>query len=140
MKKKKFLTLTIAFAMCFIMTSCGKSTTAKGIELTDEQKTEFFSLAETAISALNEERTEDIREMSNDELNEALTDEKFAEIYEQLGAFGEFVEFAEAEITSTVSNGVSYIVVFKQAKYAEKTLLYTLSYTEDKKLAGIYYK
>lgn len=140
-KKKKFLTvIAIVCTLCFLMTACGGSGDEPVIELTDDQKTEFFGLAESAVSTLAEGNTESFREMCADELNEALTEDKMSEIYEQLETFGEFEEFQEADITTTSSNGIGYIVVLQQAKYSEKKLLFTLSFTEDKKLAGIYYR
>lgn len=104
------------------------------------QKEKYTEKAQNVIALFNEKKSDEIRELSDRTLKNALTDDKLSEVYAQLKESGEFEEFLENDMAEVEQNGQTFTVVVQQAKYEKNTLTYTLSFDKDEKLAGIFYK
>lgn len=98
--------------------------------------------AQDVIAFLNKQDTNGIRDISTQTLNDALTDDTFAQIYDALGQGGTFVEVTGLAVSGSTNKGTSvdYAVVVAVAKYEKKSFTYTISFDTDMKLAGLYYK
>ena len=61
-------------------------------------------------------------------------------MYTQIKSNGDFEKFLEGEMTKVEQGGKTFTVVVQQAKYEKNTLTYTISFDNEDKLAGIFYK
>ena len=123
-----------------LLAACSNKSSDKNFSISDGEKEKYIETAQNTITLFNEQKSDEIREISDEILKNALTDDKLSEIYEHLKTCGEFEKFLESNITGVEQNDQTFIVVVQQAKYKENTLTYTISFDKDEKLAGIFYK
>ena len=143
MKKFRLPVLAIIFCLtCLIFTACsGRSSDAdKSSSASVGQKDKYTGKAQDVITLFNEEKSDEIRDLCDEAMKNALSDDKLTEIYTQLKANGEFEKFLESDMTEVEQNGQTFTVVVQQAKYENNTLTFTLSFVKDDQLAGIFYK
>ena len=143
MKKFRLSALVLIFCLsCIMFAACsGKSSdTGKSSSASDEQKEKYIEKAQNVITLFNEEKSDEIVELCDEAMKNALSEDKLSEIYTQIKSNGDFEKFLEGEMTKVEQGGKTFTVVVQQAKYAKNTLTYTISFDNEDKLAGIFYK
>jgi len=75
-------------------------------------------------------------------MREALTDDVLTLIYEAISEGGQFEKVEDMSVAGTTdsSSGEEFAVVVAKAKYEIKTFTFTISFTKQMKLAGLYYR
>ena len=143
MKKFRLSALVIMFCFsCILFTACsGKSSDAgKSPSVSSGQKEKYIEKAQNVITLFNEEKSDEIVELCDEAMKNALPKEKLSEVYAQIKSNGDFEKFLEGEMTKVEQGGKAFTVVVQQVKYAKKTLTYTVNFDSEDKLAGIFYK
>ena len=143
MKKFRLSALVLIFCLsCIMFAACsGKSSdTGKSSSASDEQKEKYIEKAQNVITLFNEEKSDEIVELCDEAMKNALSEDKLSEIYPQIKSNGDFEKFLEGEMTKVEQGGKTFTVVVQQAKYGKNTLTYTISFDNEDKLAGIFYK
>lgn len=142
MKKNKIL-IILMFIFVFLV-SCNNKSEEKNTKeskiSTDEQRQKYINKAQTVIKLFNDKKSKEILEMSSTELQTALTKDNLNIIYEKINLMGEFKDFSKNEVTNIEEKNKNYIVVIQSVKYSKGELIYTISFDENAKLAGIFYK
>ena len=142
MKRNKIL-IILMFIFVFSV-SCNNKSEEKNTKeskfSTDEQRQKYINKAQTVIKLFNNKKSKEILEMSSTELQTALTKDNLDIIYEKINSMGEFKDFSKNEVTNIEEKNKNYIVVIQSVKYSKGELLYTISFDENGKLAGIFYK
>lgn len=96
--------------------------------------------SEEALDMLHNKDTEGLRERMTDEMRESLHDEAMEQVYvflDDAGAFDTVEDIEMGSATHKESNQELAICALK-AKHEEKSITYTLSFTEDMKIAGLF--
>ena len=143
MKKFRLSALVIMFCFsCILFTACsGKSSdTGKSSSVSSGQKEKYIEKAQNIITLFNEEKSDEIVELCDEAMKNALPKDKLSEVYTKLKSNGDFEKFLEGEMTKVEQGGKTFTVVVQQAKYEKNTLTYTISFDNEDKLAGIFYK
>lgn len=143
MKKFRLSALVIMFCFsCILFTACsGKSSdTGKSSSVSSGQKEKYIEKAQNVITLFNEEKSDEIVELCDEAMKNALPKGKLSEVYTQIKSNGDFEKFLEGEMTKAEQGGKTFIVVVQQAEYEKNTLTYTISFDNEDKLAGIFYK
>jgi len=128
----------LAAVMCFaLLTGC------IGQELSgDFNEEEVRKAAENVITLINDQDSEGLRELCTVRMRDALTDDVLKQIYEAIGEGGQFETIEDMSVAGTTdsSSGEEFAVVVARAKYEIKTFTFTISFTKQMKLAGLYYR
>lgn len=98
--------------------------------------------AGAAIQAVNSQDSEALRQMCTVRLREALTDDVLAQVFEAISEGGGFSEISEIAMSGSTDKETQeeYAVVVAKAQYELRSFTYTLSFTKQLKLAGLFYK
>jgi len=128
----------LAAVMCFaLVTGC------IGQQLSgDFNEEDVRKAAENVITLINNQDSEGLRELCTVRMREALTDDVLKQIYEAIGEGGQFENIEDMSVAGTTdsSSGEEFAVVVARAKYEIKTFTFTISFTKQMKLAGLYYR
>ena len=128
----------LAVVLCFaLLTGC------VGQELSgDFNEEEVRKAAENVIMLINDQDSEGIRELSTVQMRAALTDDVLDQIYEAIGEGGQFETIEDMSVAGTTdkTSGEEFAVVVARAQYEIKTFTFTISFTKQMKLAGLYYR
>jgi hypothetical protein len=128
----------LAVVLCFaVLTGC------VGQELSgDFNEEDVRKAAEHVITLINNQDSEGLRELSTVQMRAALTDDVLDQIYEAIGEGGQFETIEDMSVAGTTdkTSGEEFAVVVARAKYEIKTFTYTISFTKQMKLAGLYYR
>ena len=128
----------LAAVLCFaLLTGC------VGQELSgDFNEEEVRKAAEHVIMLINDQDSEGIRELSTVQMRAALTDDVLDQIYAAIGEGGQFETIEDMSVAGTTdkSSGEEFAVVVARAHYEIKTFTFTISFTKQMKLAGLYYR
>lgn len=108
----------------------------------DFDEEEVKRAAEEVISYINNKDSESILEISTVAVKNALTEEVFQEIYEAIGEGGEFEEIQDISVggQKDKQSEEEFAIVIAKAKYEHKNFIYTITFTKQMKLAGLFYK
>ena len=108
----------------------------------DFNEEEVRKAAGNVITLINDQDSEGIRELCTVRMREALTDDVLDQVYEAISEGGQFekVEAMSVAGTTDASSGEEFAVVVARAKYEIKTFTFTISFTKQMKLAGLYYR
>lgn len=106
----------------------------------DEEQVKL--VAQDVVSLLNAQDTEGLRAIFTEQMNTAITDEVFTQIYAAIGEGGAFEAIDSMTVIGSTdqSTGEEFATVIARAKYAAKTFTYTISFNKDMQVAGLYYK
>lgn len=106
----------------------------------DEDKVKIA--AENVIGLVNSQDSKGLKEICTVQMRDALTDDVMLEIYEAIGKGGTFEQVSDMSVKGSTdqSSGEEFAVVTVKAKYEVRTFTYTISFTKQMKLAGLYYK
>ena len=143
MRKFRLSALVIMFCLsCALFTACSgtSSNTGKNSSVSSGQKEKYIEKAQNVITLFNEEKSDEIVELCDEAMKNALSEDKLSEIYPQIKSNGDFEKFLEGEMTKVEQGGKTFTVVVQQAKYEKNTLTYTVNFDSEDKLAGIFYK
>ena len=143
MKKFRLSAIVIMFCLsCIMFAACSdkSSDAGKNSSVSSGQKEKYIEKAQNVITLFNEEKSDEIIELYDEAMKNALPKEKLSEVYTQIKSNGDFEKFLEGEMTKVEQDGKTFTVVVQQAKYAKNTLTYTISFDNEDKLAGIFYK
>jgi hypothetical protein len=143
MKKIRLSAIVIMFCLsCIIFAACSdkSSDAGKNSSVSSGQKEKYIEKAQNVITLFNEEKSDEIVELCDEAMKNALPKEKLSEVYTQIKSNGDFEKFLEGEMTKVEQGGKTFTVVVQQAKYEKNTLTYTISFDNEDKLAGIFYK
>lgn len=141
MKKSVFGTLVIIALAAII---CGSLMSGCGVKKLSEDfnEAEVEKAAENVIALINGQETETFRELCTVKMKDALTDDVMKQIYEAIGEGGAFVKVEEMSVGGTADKASEeeFAVVVAKAKYEIKTFVFTITFTKQMKLAGLYYR
>ncbi len=126
-----------AVICCVLLTGC----IGQGLS-GDFNEGQVRSAAEHVITLINNQDSEGLRALSTVRMREALTDDVLNQIYEAIGEGGQFEKVEDMSVAGTKdsSSGEEFAVVVARAKYEIKTFTFTISFTKQMKLAGLYYR
>lgn len=128
------LSLVISFTL---LIGCSSSTLSD-----DFNEEEVKEAVEDLISYLNNKDSEAILEISTVAMKDALTEEVLEQIFEAIGEGGEFKEIEDMSLGGQKDKDTEeeFAVAVAKAKYENKKFVYTITFTKQLKLAGLYYK
>ena len=94
------------------------------------------------ISFINHKDSESLLDISNVAMKDALTEDVLQKIYEAIGEGGEFKEIEDMSVGGQKdrNSDEEFAVAVAKAKYKNKNFVYTISFTKQMKLAGLFYK
>jgi len=128
----------LAAVLCFaLMAGC------VGQQLSgDFNEAEVRKAAENVITLINDQDSEGLRDLCTVRLRDALTDDVLKKMFEAIGEGGQFEKIEDMSVAGTTdsSSGEEFAVVVARAKYEIKTFTYTITFTKQMKLAGLYYR
>lgn len=130
--------LVCAVLMCSILLSgCAGQKLSS-----DFNEDDVKQAAENVITLINSGDTEAFKELCTVKMKEAMTDDVMKQIYDAIGEGGEFNEIEEMSVAGAKDKASEeeFAVVVARAKYEIKTFVFTISFTKQMKLAGLYYK
>lgn len=135
MKKYKILVMLFLFAL--LVSACGNSKKASA-----EDVEKYSKNAQKVISIVNSKDVFRLKDICSDDLKNALTDEIIEQINVDVGSKGDFDSFMDVNVSyqKDKNTGQDYILVIQKVKYNNGELIYTLTFNNDEKLLGIFYK
>lgn len=133
MKKFKILTLT---ALVLLLVACSSKTK----KMSDEDFNKYQKEAQTAISLVNERKTDEFIDLT--EKSMGFKKEILEEAYKNLDENGKFVEFGDAKgiYEEDKNSGTTYSTILQKVKYEKKDILFRVSFNKDDKIVGIFFK
>lgn len=130
--KRLVFVFVCALLAAALLCSCGTASLPEG--MTQESVTDA---AATTIAQLNGKEYDALFDNMTDEMTAAMTPDDLAAVWEPvLDAAGAF----DAIEKTTVGGKDGYGVAVVQAKYANASITFTLSYTPDGALGGLFFK
>jgi PBP1b-binding outer membrane lipoprotein LpoB len=108
----------------------------------DFDEEEVKKTTENVISLLNARDSEGVKQLCTAQMKDLLTDDVFSKIYASLDDGGNYQEIKDISIGGTTdkSSEEEFAVVVAKAKYEIRTFTFTITFTKQMKLAGLYYK
>lgn len=139
MRKSKII-ISLILCMILVLTLMTACTSSKLSEDFDENEVE--KAVEQVISYLNNKDSQAILEISTVQMKKALTDEALEEIFETVSEGGVFKQIEEISIggSKDKNSEEEYAVSVTKAKYENKKFTYTITFTKQMKIAGLYYR
>lgn len=133
MKKFKILTLT---AIVLLLVACGSKTK----KMSDEDFNKYQKKSQAAISLVNERKTDEFIDLTEKSLG--FKKEILEEAYKNLDENGKFVEFGDAKgiYEEDKNSGTIYSTILQKVKYEKKDVLFRVSFNNDDKIVGIFFK
>lgn len=141
--KNRFQALLNPRALCALLAFCLLLTACAGAKLSEDFDKEAIQAAVTdVIGYIAAEDSEQLREMCNVKMKDALTDEVLDEIYAAIAEGGTFTEVLSTSMSGykDKSTEEEFAIVVVKAKYEYRNFIYTMTFTKQMKLAGLYYK
>ena len=128
---KKAIAVTAILCLTFLLVACA----AKLPEgMTEESVT---NAAQETVAQLTDKKYDDLITTMTDDMKSALTAEKLGEVWDPVekkaGAFKSIKK-------TTIGSKDGYAVAVVNAEYEKATITFTLSYTTDMKLGGLFFK
>jgi hypothetical protein len=108
----------------------------------DFNEGEVRNATEHVITLINDHDSAGLKELSTVRMRDALTDDVLKQVYDAIGEGGRFETIEDMSMAGTTdaSSGEEFAVVVARAKYEIKTFTFTISFTKQMKLAGLYYR
>ncbi len=124
-----------AVICCVLLTGC----IGQGLS-GDFNEGQVRNASVNVITLINSHDSEGLRALSTVRMREALTDDVLNQIYEAIGEGGQFEKVEDMSVAGTKdsSSGEEFAVVVARAKYEIKTFTFTITFTKQMKLAGLY--
>ena len=141
MKKLRFrlfIILILLVIACFaLLTGCSSAKLSSSFK-----EDEVIKAAENVITLINKQDSENLKQICTVQMKDALTDDVLKKINAAISECGKFLKVEEIRVASKTDKASKeeFAVVIVKAKYEIKTIIYTISFTKQMKLAGLYYK
>lgn len=141
MKKSRLKILSclmLAVLICFtLLSGCS------GRKLSsDFNEDEVKNAAENVITLINNQNSDELKEICNVQMKEALTDDVLEKVFEAISEGGKFEKIEDMSVAGMTDKASEeeFAVVVARAKYDIKTFTFTITFTKQMKLAGLYYR
>ncbi|HHU63608.1 MAG TPA: DUF3887 domain-containing protein [Clostridiales bacterium] len=129
------LVLVLSVCLAFV-SGCGSG------KLSDDFDEEQIKKATVnVIHLINRRDSQSLRELCNEQMKEALTDNVLGQLYQVIGQGGALQEMGDITVvgmTDETSKEELAVAVVK-AEYENKVFTFTVTFTKQMKLAGLYY-
>lgn len=125
---KKLIILVVATA--FILAACGSN------KVDESTANTYIDKAEKVVTLLNEENFDELRTMFDDTMQDALTVDQLQQTNDIVKESGTFVSFEK----SSVSFREGYYMVSLTTEYSEDKRVYTVTFDQQQRMAGLYVK
>lgn len=135
-RRQLSLLLCLIFCLTFLI-GCANS------KLSDDfNEKEVKKSVEEVISYINHKDSESLLEISTVAVKNAFTEEVLEEVYEAIGEGGEFKEILDISIggQKDKSSEEEFAVAVAKVEYENKNFVYTITFTKQMKLAGLFFK
>jgi len=108
----------------------------------DFNETEVKKAAENVIFLVNKQDSAGLREICTVQTRDALTDDVLKQVYASIAEGGQFLRIEEMKAAGSTNqtSKEEYAVVVAKANYELKNFTYTITFTKQMKVAGLYYK
>lgn len=126
---RKLIVSVFTLLLATFLVACG----GKVDEATAEKYTD---LASNVVSLLTEGNYEEVHAMFNEEMKVGLSVEQMSELTPIIQQSGDFENIRK----SSVQEKDGYYVCILVAKYSEEERIYTISFDQEDKIAGLYVK
>jgi len=141
MKKSNIKTQTIlllsTILSVLLLTAC--SAPALSADFNEE---DVKQSAQDVVSLLNAQDSEGLRSLFTEQMNTAISDDVFVQIYAAIEGGGKFEAIDNVTVvgSSDKSTGEEFATAVVNAKYENQTFTYTITFNKQMQLAGLYYK
>jgi len=141
MKKSNIKTLTIlllsTILSVLLLTAC--SAPALSADFNEE---DVKQAAQDVVSLLNAQDSEGLRSLFTEQMNTAISDDVFVQIYAAIEGGGKFEAIDNVTVvgSSDKSTGEEFATAVVNAKYENQSFTYTITFNKQMQLAGLYYK
>lgn len=141
MEKANTKILTIIFLSIILsmllLTAC--SAPALSADFNEE---EIKLLAQDVVSLLNAKDSEGLRSLFTEQMNTAITDDVFVQIYAAIEGGGKFEAIDNITVVGSTdkSTGEEFATIVVIVKYENQTFTYTITFNKQMQLAGLYYR
>ncbi|MGI6114120.1 MAG: DUF3887 domain-containing protein [Mahellales bacterium] len=138
LRLKSLSSLALAILVCFVLLS-GCSGQKLSSDFNEE---EVKKAAENVIILINDQNSQGLKELCNVQMKKAFTDDVLEQVYEAISEGGKFEKVEDISVVGMTdkSSKEEFAVVVAKARYEIKTFTFTISFTKQMKLAGLYYK
>jgi hypothetical protein len=137
-KFRLFRVFIIISCLCVIFLSAC-SAPALSVDFNEE---DVKLLAQDVVSLLNAQDSEGLRSLFTEQMNTAITDDVFVQIYAAIEGGGKFESIENISVVGSTdkSTGEEFATTVVTAKYENQTFTYTISFNKQMQLAGLYYR
>jgi predicted methyltransferase len=99
-------------------------------------------LAQDVVSLLNAQDSESLRSLFTEQMNTAITDDVFVQIYAAIEGGGKFEAIDNITVVGSTdkSTGEEFATAVVNGKYENQTFTYTITFNKQMQLAGLYYR
>jgi len=103
---------------------------------------EVKTAAENVVTLLNAQDSEGLRALFTEQMNVAITDDVFVQIYAAIEGGGTFDKIESVNVVGSTdkSTAEEFATTIVNAKYENKSFTYTITFNKQMQLAGLYYK
>jgi len=135
-KKAGALVLSSVLCMVLLAGCTGQKLSADFVEA------DVKTAAENVISLINNKDSDALLALCTVRMEDALTDDVLDKIYEAISEGGQFKSIEAVSIGGQIdkASDEEFAVAVVKAKYEIKTFTFTISFTKQMKLAGLYYR
>ncbi len=135
-KKAGALVLSSVLCMVLLAGCTGQKLSADFVEA------DVKTAAENVISLINNKDSDALLALCTVRMEDALTDDVLDKIYEAISEGGQFKSIEAVSIGGQTdkASDEEFAVAVVKAKYEIKTFTFTISFTKQMKLAGLYYR
>lgn len=136
--KKYMLKLNLLIVMSFLfLVGCSGTNLSE-----DFDQKEVIQQAKETITIINNEDSQALLEMSTVQMKAGLSEEVLEQIYAVIKEAGEFESFEDISVAGDrdKSTEEEYAVTVANTRYKNKKITYTITFSNQMKLAGLYYK
>ena len=135
---KKAGALVLASVLCMVLLAgcTGQKLSADFVEA------DVKTAAENVISLINNKDSDALLALCTVRMEDALTDDVLDKIYEAISEGGQFKSIEAVSIGGQTdkASDEEFAVAVVKAKYEIKTFTFTISFTKQMKLTGLYYR
>jgi predicted methyltransferase len=134
------LFVTLAFTTilsAILLTAC--SAPALSVDFNEN---EVKLLSQDVVSLLNAQDSKGLRAIFTEQMNTAITDDVFVQIYAAIEGGGKFEVIDNITVVGSTdkSTGEEFATAVVTAKYENQTFTYTITFNKQMQLAGLYYR